>query len=101
MDYFEPKTISEALALLKKYGGEAKVIARGTDVMVDIKYKEEPGCLINIKAISGLAGIKENNGGGGIRPPANNRGNQTQPVINQKTAASLGRRQQIAVPPIH
>ena len=60
MDYFEPKTISEALSLLSKYGEEAKVIAGGTDVMVDIKYKEEPGCLVNIKKIPGLGAIQEN-----------------------------------------
>ena len=54
MDYFEPKTVDEALSLLAKYGEQAKVIAGGTDVMVDIKYKEEPGCLVNIKKIPGL-----------------------------------------------
>ena len=62
MDYFEPKTINEALALLAKHGAEAKVIAGGTDVMVDIKYKQEPGCLINIKKIPGLGAIRENGG---------------------------------------
>jgi len=66
MDYFEPKTISEALRLLAKYGEQAKVIAGGTDVMVDIKYKEEPGCLVNIKKIPGLDAIREN-GGGSLR----------------------------------
>jgi carbon-monoxide dehydrogenase medium subunit len=60
MDYFEPKSVDEALSLLAKYGGEAKVIAGGTDVMVDVKYKEEPGCLVNIKKIPGLAAIQEN-----------------------------------------
>jgi carbon-monoxide dehydrogenase medium subunit len=62
MDYFEPKTVNEALSLLAKYGAEAKVIAGGTDVMVDIKYKEEPSCLVNIKQIPGLGGIQENGG---------------------------------------
>ena len=62
MDYFEPKTISEALSLLAKYSEEAKVIAGGTDVMVDIKYKEEPGCLVNIKKIPGLGAIQQNGG---------------------------------------
>ena len=57
MDYFEPKTVNEALSLLAKYGAEAKVIAGGTDVMVDIKYKEEPSCLVNIKKIPGLGRI--------------------------------------------
>ena len=60
MDYFEPKTVSEALSVLAKHGAEAKVIAGGTDVMVDIKFKEEPGSLVNIKKLPGLSGIKEN-----------------------------------------
>ena len=56
MEYFEPKSIGDALSLLSKHGAEAKVIAGGTDVMVDIKFKEEPGCLVNIKKIPSLAG---------------------------------------------
>jgi aerobic carbon-monoxide dehydrogenase medium subunit len=60
MEYFEPKTIGDALSLLAKHGAEAKVIAGGTDVMVDIKFKEEPGSLVNIKNIPGLTGIKDN-----------------------------------------
>jgi carbon-monoxide dehydrogenase medium subunit len=60
MDYFEPKTLGDALSLLAQHGAEAKVIAGGTDVMVDIKFKEEPGSLVNIKKIPGLTGIKEN-----------------------------------------
>ena len=62
MDYFEPKTVSETLSLLDKHGAEAKVIAGGTDVMVDIKFKEEPGSLVNIKKLPGLSGISENGG---------------------------------------
>jgi len=62
MDYFEPKTVGEAVSLLAKYGAEAKVIAGGTDMMVDMKYKEEPGCLINIKRIPGLSSIQANGG---------------------------------------
>jgi carbon-monoxide dehydrogenase medium subunit len=65
MEYFEPKTVSEALALLAKHGAETKVIAGGTDVMVDIKFKEEPGGLLNIKKLPGLSGINEN--GAGLR----------------------------------
>jgi CO/xanthine dehydrogenase FAD-binding subunit len=67
MEYFAPKSLPEALSLLERYG-DAKVIAGGTDVMVDIKYKEEPGCLVNIKAIAGLRGIKESAGGVRIGP---------------------------------
>ncbi|HEY1267618.1 MAG TPA: xanthine dehydrogenase family protein subunit M [Candidatus Binatia bacterium] len=84
MEYFAPKSIDEALSLLERYGGEAKVIAGGTDVMVDIKYKEEPGCLINIKAISGLAGIKENNGGVRIGPLTTIREIETSALLRDK-----------------
>jgi carbon-monoxide dehydrogenase medium subunit len=62
MDYFEPKTVGEAVSLLAKYGAEAKIIAGGTDMLVDMKYKEEPECLINIKKIPGLSSIQENGG---------------------------------------
>jgi carbon-monoxide dehydrogenase medium subunit len=48
--------------VLEKHGAETKVIAGGTDVMVDIKFKEEPGGLVNIKKIPGLTGIQENGG---------------------------------------
>ena len=68
MDYFEPKTIGEALSLLDKYGDKAEVIAGGTDVMVDIKYKEEPDCLVNIKGIPNLDAIQENGAGLTIGP---------------------------------
>jgi carbon-monoxide dehydrogenase medium subunit len=65
MDYFEPKSVDEALSLLAKYGEQARVIAGGTDVMVDMKFKEEPDCLVNIKRISGLGDVQEN--GAGLR----------------------------------
>ena len=59
MEYFEPKSIGDALSVLSKHGAAAKVIAGGTDVMVDIKFKEEPGALVNIKKIPSLSGISE------------------------------------------
>lgn len=65
MEYFEPKSIGDALTVLSKHGAAAKVIAGGTDVMVDIKFKEEPGALVNIKKIPSLSGIAES--GGAIR----------------------------------
>jgi carbon-monoxide dehydrogenase medium subunit len=84
MDYFEPKTLSEALALLQKYGEQTKVIAGGTDVMVDIKYKEEPGGLINIKKIPGLSGIQENGGSLRIGPLTTIREIETSALVRDK-----------------
>ncbi|MGE5306566.1 MAG: FAD binding domain-containing protein [Alphaproteobacteria bacterium] len=84
MDYYEPKTLDEALALLNKYGEQAKVIAGGTDVMVDIKYKEEPGGLINIKKIPGLSGIRENSGSVRIGPLTTIREVETSALVRDK-----------------
>ncbi len=84
MDYFEPKTISEALSLLAKFGEQAKVIAGGTDVMVDIKYREEPGCLVNIKRIPGLAAIQENGSGLRIGPLVTIREIEESAVVHER-----------------
>jgi aerobic carbon-monoxide dehydrogenase medium subunit len=84
MDYFEPKTVTEALALLAQYGAEAKVIAGGTDVMVDIKYKEEPGCLVNIKKIPGLGSIQENGGSLRVGPLVTIRDIETSSIVRER-----------------
>jgi len=84
MDYFEPKTLNEALSLLQKHGEQTKVIAGGTDVMVDIKYKEEPGGLINIKKIPGLSGIQENGGSLRIGPLTTIREIETSALVRDK-----------------
>jgi aerobic carbon-monoxide dehydrogenase medium subunit len=84
MEYFEPKSIDEALSLLTKHGAEAKVIAGGTDVMVDIKYKEEPACLINIKKLPGLSGIQENGGSLRVGPLATIRELETNTILRDK-----------------
>lgn len=58
-DYFEPRTIEEAVSLLAEYGEAAKVIAGGTDLVLRMQSgARKPEYLINIKAISGLDYIK-------------------------------------------
>src|ERR671915_347835 len=84
MEYFEPKSLDEALSLLAKHGAEAKVIAGGTDVMVDIKYKEEPCCLINIKKIPGLGAIQENGGSLRLGPLVTIRDVETNSLVRER-----------------
>jgi CO/xanthine dehydrogenase FAD-binding subunit len=60
-DYFEPASVEEAIALLAQYGGQAKVMAGGTDLLVQMKMERvNPRYVINIKKIPGLSGIVEN-----------------------------------------
>lgn len=58
-EYLEPKTVEEAVSLLSKYDGKAKVIAGGTDLLVQIRNKTiEPGYVVDIEGIAGLDYIK-------------------------------------------
>jgi carbon-monoxide dehydrogenase medium subunit len=58
-DYLEPKTVTEACALLKQLGGEAKVFAGGSHLTILMKQGLlEPKSLVNIKKIPELKGIR-------------------------------------------
>ena len=51
--YIVPKTIEEACALLSKYKDDARVIAGGTDLVLQMKHREVlPKYVINIAGIS-------------------------------------------------
>jgi CO/xanthine dehydrogenase FAD-binding subunit len=56
-EYLRPESIKEACELLQSYGGNAKIIAGGTDLMVQIRdeYKK----LIDIKYVVDLTHVKE------------------------------------------
>ena len=54
-DYFEPKTLKEAIGILVKWKRGARLLAGGTDLMVEMKEGfVKPKCLINLKKIKGL-----------------------------------------------
>lgn len=62
-EYFEPKTVEEAVQYLETYGQKAKVIAGGTDLLVQMKMgKVHPDGLINISRIPGLRYLIEEKG---------------------------------------
>jgi carbon-monoxide dehydrogenase medium subunit len=54
-DYLEPEGIEEALALLGKYSRKSKIIAGGTDLMLQVRYKQiKPEYVVDITRIPGL-----------------------------------------------
>ena len=60
-EYLETKTIDDAFPLLNKYGSEAKILAGGTDLLVNLREKAiAPQYLINIKRILDLSFIVHN-----------------------------------------
>jgi carbon-monoxide dehydrogenase medium subunit len=58
-EYLFPGTAEEAVEMLTACEGHARVIAGGTDVMLDIeKGKHRPGCLIDVTRIPELSRIE-------------------------------------------
>ena len=57
--YFEVKSIEEAVSLLSEYGEKARIIAGGTDLLVQVRGKtKKPEYVIDIGGIDGLDYIK-------------------------------------------
>ena len=62
-DYLAPKTLEEALSLLSEYGGKAKVLAGGTDLLVTMKERKvTPAYLIGLANLTDLDYIRQENG---------------------------------------
>jgi len=62
-DYHPAKTVDEALTLLQQYGDDAKLLAGGHSLLPLMKLRlAQPGHLIDIGRIDGLAYIREENG---------------------------------------
>jgi CO/xanthine dehydrogenase FAD-binding subunit len=61
--YLQPKTIREAMTILRRFNGEARILAGGTDLMIDLKTgKKRVQVLVDISRLNGLNGIREENG---------------------------------------
>ena len=62
-DYHAPKTLSEAIALLGRYGEEAKVLSGGQSLLPLMKLRlGQPGHLVDIGKIPDLEYIREEGG---------------------------------------
>jgi aerobic carbon-monoxide dehydrogenase medium subunit len=58
-DYFAPATVDEALALLARYGDDAKILAGGQSLVPMMKLRiASPRYLIDVNGIESLAGLR-------------------------------------------
>jgi len=65
-EYHAPKSVPDALGLLRQFGDEAKLLAGGHSLLPMMKMRfAQPGHLIDLGRIPGLKGIREE--GGAIR----------------------------------
>src|SRR2546430_12727711 len=62
-DYHAPASLDEALALLRRYGGDAKVLAGGQSLMPLLNFRlSRPAALVDLNRIPSLAYIEERDG---------------------------------------
>jgi carbon-monoxide dehydrogenase medium subunit len=62
-DYHAPRTVDEAVALLARYGGDAKPLAGGQSLVPLLNFRlARPAALIDLNRIPALAGIREADG---------------------------------------
>ena len=64
MRYEAPETIDTAVSLLAGAGGDARVLAGGTDLLVQLRADMiEPELVVDVKKIQSMRTITEENGG--------------------------------------
>jgi carbon-monoxide dehydrogenase medium subunit len=64
LDYTAPSTVEEAVRILAAASGTAKVLAGGTDLLVQLRSgRVKPGLIVDIKKIPEISGIREKDGG--------------------------------------
>lgn len=66
-EYHSPSSIEEALELLDRYGDDARIMAGGTAVVLQMKQRlSQPGHVIGLRRISGLSAIEVSDSGAGV-----------------------------------
>lgn len=86
--YHSPETLEEALRLMRKYGSEARVIAGGTDLIVDMKLRrKEPEHVVSLNKIKELDYIVEDDKGVRIGAATKLRSIEKNKVIRERFEA--------------
>ena len=102
-DYLVPKTMDEALSLLSRYKGRARVIAGGTDLVPKLRRREikAPEYIIDLKGVPSLDYIKYDKGSGlRLGALATIHAVETSPVIRQRFAVLLQAAESMASPQV-
>jgi CO/xanthine dehydrogenase FAD-binding subunit len=87
-EYLEPRTIAEATALLAAYGEDARVMAGGTDLLVQLKLeRRQPTHLVSLAKIPDLRGISANGDGVDVGATTTIRAVFKSPLINERYTA--------------
>jgi len=84
-DYHAPATLEEAVALLARYGGDAKVLAGGQSLMPLLNFRlTRPAALVDLNRISALAYVREDDGRVRLGAMTRQRTIEFSPVVRQR-----------------
>lgn len=84
-EYRTPKSLKEVHQDLKQFGGDAKLIAGGTALVIMMKQRlVRPTCLVSLRSVRGLSGIAEKNGAVSIGGAATHRAVEDSSLIRRR-----------------
>jgi CO/xanthine dehydrogenase FAD-binding subunit len=84
-DYFAPASVEEALALLARYGGEAKILAGGQSLVPLLNFRlSRPAALVDLNRIPALAYIRAQDGEVRVGAMTRQRTIEFSPVIAER-----------------
>jgi aerobic carbon-monoxide dehydrogenase medium subunit len=84
-DYRAPRTVDEALAILREYGEDARVIAGGTALVTMLRQRlVRPGCLVSLRDVQGLDRIEATNGSLRFGALVTHREAETSPLVRER-----------------
>jgi carbon-monoxide dehydrogenase medium subunit len=84
-EYRTPKNLKEVHATLKEFGGDAKLVAGGTALVIMMKQRlVRPSCLVALRSVRGYNGIEVKDGGVSIGGLATHRAVESSPLIRRR-----------------
>ena len=84
-DYRAPRTLDEALAILREHGDEAQVIAGGTALVNMMRQRlVRPSCLVSLRDVQGLNGIEATNGALRLGALVTHREAEVSPLVRER-----------------
>ncbi|TEU12059.1 MAG: xanthine dehydrogenase family protein subunit M [Anaerolineales bacterium] len=100
-EYLVPTSLEEALAMLKERRGQARVIAGGTDLIIQLKKKEVIAkCLVDVTNLDELRGIELEDGFIRIGACVTHQELASSSLIRERAAALAGGASQVGSPQI-
>jgi aerobic carbon-monoxide dehydrogenase medium subunit len=84
-DYRAPRTVDEALAILREFGEDARIIAGGTALVTMLRQRlVRPGCLVSLRDVQGLDRVEATNGSLRLGALVTHRQSETSPLVRER-----------------